>query len=122
MRYNWPGNIRELQNFIERSVILTRDAELRAPIAELINRVTAGGVVRTLNDAQRALIISTLRETNWVVGGRNGAAARLGLARTTLVTKMRKLGISTEAPKPGTGASNWHLDRASACLAVPASV
>jgi formate hydrogenlyase transcriptional activator len=122
MRYDWPGNIRELQNFIERSVILTRDAELRAPIAELINRVTADGVVRTLNDAHRALIIKTLRQTNSVVGGPNGAAAKLGLARTTLITKMRKLGISTGPAKPGTGASNWHRDRASACLAVTASV
>jgi len=96
MRHDWPGNVRELQNFIERSAILTRDAELRAPIAELTNRRTSdGGVVRTFADAHRTFIIATLRETNWVVGGRNGAAARLGLARTTLITKMRKLGIST---------------------------
>jgi formate hydrogenlyase transcriptional activator len=94
--YDWPGNIRELQNFIERSVILTRGAELRAPVAELLNRrlSTPGG--RTLADAERAHIISALRETNWAVGGRHGAAARLGLIRTTLIAKMRKLGISRE--------------------------
>jgi formate hydrogenlyase transcriptional activator len=94
--YDWPGNIRELQNFIERSVILTRGAELRAPVAELLNRrlSTPGG--RTLADAERAHIISALRETNWAVGGRQGAAARLGLIRTTLIAKMRKLGISRE--------------------------
>jgi formate hydrogenlyase transcriptional activator len=122
MRYDWPGNIRELQNFIERSVILTNGRELRAPIAELTNPETHDGVVRTLNDAHRALIIKTLRETNGVVGGPNGAAARLGLARTTLITKMRKLEISTETPQPGAGASDWHRDRASARLGVPASV
>jgi formate hydrogenlyase transcriptional activator len=117
MKYDWPGNIRELQNFVERSVLLTRDGELRAPIAELTNRITPeGGVVRTFADAHRALIIETLHETNWVVGGRHGAAAKLGVARTTLITKMRKLGISTETRKPG-GASNGHRDRASAGLA-----
>jgi hypothetical protein len=78
-RYNWPGNIRELQNFIERSVVLTRGAELRAPVAELTNRELPGA----LADAEKAHIKATLRETNCVVGGRNGAAARLGLNRTT---------------------------------------
>jgi hypothetical protein len=78
-RYNWPGNIRELQNFIERSVVLTRGTELRAPVAELTNRELPGA----LADAEKAHIKATLRETNCVVGGRNGAAARLGLNRTT---------------------------------------
>jgi transcriptional regulator with GAF, ATPase, and Fis domain len=100
MRHDWPGNIRELQNFIERSVILTNGRELRAPIAGLTNPEAHDGVVRTLNDAHRALIIKTLRETNWVVGGPNGAAARLGLKRTTLITKMRRLGIPTGPAKP----------------------
>src|SRR6202795_2350554 len=94
MNHDWPGNIRELQNFIERSVILTNGRQLRAPIAELTNLEARDGVVRTLNDAHRALIIKTLRETNWVVGGPSGAAAKLGLKRTTLVTTMRGLGIS----------------------------
>jgi formate hydrogenlyase transcriptional activator len=100
LRYDWPGNIRELQNFIERSVILTNGRELRAPIEELNIRETQDGVVRTLNDAHRALIMKILRETNGVVGGPSGAAAKLGLKRTTLITKMRRLGISTGPDKP----------------------
>ena len=94
--YCWPGNIRELQNFIERSVILTKAAELQARVAELVDKRLPIPGVRTLADAERAHIISTLRKTNWAVGGRNGAAARLGLVRTTLIAKMRKLGISRD--------------------------
>jgi DNA-binding NtrC family response regulator len=122
MRYDWPGNIRELQNFIERSVILTNGRELRAPIAELTNHETRDGVVRTLDDAHRALIIKILRETNWVVGGPNGAAAKLGLKRPTLVTKMRRLGISTGPAKPVRGASVYDWDPSPESLAVPASI
>jgi formate hydrogenlyase transcriptional activator len=96
IEYDWPGNIRELQNFIERSVILTRGAELQAPVRELVNKRLPIPSVRTLADAERAHIIATLRKTNWAVGGRNGAATRLGLVRTTLIAKMRKLGISRE--------------------------
>src|SRR5580693_3112643 len=81
-RHNWPGNIRELQNFVERSVILTRGTELRAPVAELTSQKLPDTGVHTLADAERAHIIATLRETNWLVGGRNGAAVRLGLNRT----------------------------------------
>jgi formate hydrogenlyase transcriptional activator len=92
--HNWPGNIRELQNFIERSVILTKVAALQAPIAEL--KRSEAHEVRTLEDANRAHIKATLRDTSWVVGGPNGAAARLGMHRTTLISKMRKLGISRE--------------------------
>jgi transcriptional regulator with GAF, ATPase, and Fis domain len=94
--YHWPGNIRELQNFIERSVVLTKGAELQAPVAELVSRRGAVPGTATLADAERAHIISALRETNWIVGGRKGAAARLGVFRTTLIAKMRKLGISRE--------------------------
>src|SRR5262249_48294052 len=93
---HWPGNVRELQNFIERAVVLTRGPELQAPVTELRNGPVAAPGVRTLADAERAHILSALRETNWTVGGRNGAAARLGLFRTTLIAKMRKLGISRE--------------------------
>jgi formate hydrogenlyase transcriptional activator len=93
VRYNWPGNIRELQNFIERSVVLTRGTELQALVAELTNGETPDSGAHTLADAERAHIIATLRQTDWVVGGRNGAAAKLGLNRTTLIAKMRKLGI-----------------------------
>jgi formate hydrogenlyase transcriptional activator len=122
MKYDWPGNIRELQNFIERSLILTKGRELQAPIAELSYQEARDGVVRTLNDAHRALIIKTLRQTNWVVGGPNGAAARLGLKRTTLITKMQRLGISTRPTKPAPGASEWDWDGSLERLAVQASV
>jgi len=98
-RYDWPGNIRELQNVIERSVILTKSVELQAPLAELTNKEMPNGDVCTLADADRAHILATLRKTNWIVGGRNGAAARLGLNRTTLIAKMRKLRISREAAR-----------------------
>src|SRR5262245_46639983 len=106
--YHWPGNIRELQNFIERSVVLTKGTELQAPVAELVNTRGAIPGARTLVDAERAHIISVLRDTNWVVGGRNGAAARLGLFRTTLIAKMRKLGIAREtAVNSGQCATTW---------------
>jgi formate hydrogenlyase transcriptional activator len=101
--YNWPGNIRELQNFVERSVVLTKGAALEAPVAELLTKRPATIGVRTLADAERAHIISTLRETNWVVGGSNGAAARLGVLRTTLIAKMQKLGISRRGAEPWSG-------------------
>jgi formate hydrogenlyase transcriptional activator len=119
MSYDWPGNIRELQNFIERSVILTNGRELRAPIEELTNQETHDGVVRTLNDAHRALIVKTLRQTNWVVGGPIGAAAKLGVKRTTLITKMRRLGISTGRDKPVRGSSDCDWDRSPGSLAAP---
>jgi formate hydrogenlyase transcriptional activator len=104
VKHNWPGNIRELQNFIERSVIMTSGSELGAPVAELVDRRQSIPGVSTLADAERAHIISALRETNWVVGGRDGAAARLGLFRTTLVAKMQKLGISRDS------AARWSRD------------
>ena len=94
--YNWPGNIRELQNFIERSVIMTTGPELRSPVTDLTNDPLPDGIGRTLADADKAHIIATLRQTNWVVGGRNGAASVLGLKRTTLIAKMRRLGLSME--------------------------
>ena len=103
MQYDWPGNIRELQNFIERAVILSPGEELQAPLSELqmphssslpdraprseSSRATA------LEDVEREHIIATLRETQWVLGGDSGAAARLGVPRTTLIYKMRRLGI-----------------------------
>src|SRR5207247_5523483 len=75
--YDWPGNVRELQNFLERSVILRKGSELRAPIDELTNGRVPIPSSRTLADADRAHIVFALRGTNWVVGGPNGAAARL---------------------------------------------
>jgi formate hydrogenlyase transcriptional activator len=94
-RHHWAGNIRELQNFIERSVIMTTGAVLHPPLQELrtLSREAETPPV-SLVEAQRAHIAKALSETNWVVGGRDGAAARLGLARTTLISRMRKLDIS----------------------------
>jgi formate hydrogenlyase transcriptional activator len=95
-RQDWPGNIRELQNFVERAVIMTTGPVLHPPIVELAKREVRSVPPRTLADAERAHIIAILREANWVVGGRNGAAARLGLPRTTLIARMQRLGISRE--------------------------
>jgi len=94
--HHWPGNIRELQNFVERSVIMMRGKVLSPRINELklLMQETASTLPQTLSDAERAHIIGILKETNWVVGGRDGAAARLGLPRTTLISRMQKLGIS----------------------------
>src|SRR6266481_2288614 len=94
--HHWPGNIRELQNFVERSVIMTRGNVLSPRINELkmLMQETASAPTQTLSDAERAHILGILRETNWVVGGNDGAAARLGLPRTTLISRMQKLGIS----------------------------
>jgi len=95
MRNSWPGNIRELQNFIERAVILSPGRVLRAPLGELERAPTAGlAVCSTLEETERNHILKVLGETNGVVGGRNGAAKRLGLKRTTLIYKMQKLGIA----------------------------
>jgi len=97
LRYDWPGNVRELQNFLERAVILSPDSVLRAPIAELapFDQVPqAPPAVNVLEQIEREQIVRALDQSNWVVGGRNGAAARLGLKRTSLVYRMQKLGIS----------------------------
>jgi len=93
--YEWPGNIRELQNFIERSVILSSGAVLRPPLAELKRcpEVQSMGAI-TLEEAERDHIRKTLEQTRWVVAGPNGAAARLGIKRSTLYFRMQKLGIS----------------------------
>jgi len=93
--YSWPGNVRELQNFIERSVILSMGGELRAPLAELKRSLEAESLgAITLEEAERDHIRKTLEYTKWVVAGPNGAAARLGMKRSTLYFRMQKLGIS----------------------------
>jgi formate hydrogenlyase transcriptional activator len=98
-RYPWPGNVRELQNFIERAVILTTGPILHAPLEDLkISADTQPEPVVTLRQAESSHILKILRETNWVLGGPRGAAIRLGLKRTTLVSKMRKLGLTRPAP------------------------
>jgi formate hydrogenlyase transcriptional activator len=95
MRYPWPGNIRELENFIERAVILSRGSALEIHIAELKTPVEAVAPDSlTLEAAEREHILRALAETKWVIGGPRGAAARLGLKRTTLQSRMQKLGIS----------------------------
>jgi len=93
--YQWPGNIRELQNFIARSVILTSGSVLYPPLASLKSAPEAEFLEAiTLEDAEREHILKALEHTGWVVAGRNGAAARLGIKRSTLYFKMQKLGIS----------------------------
>jgi formate hydrogenlyase transcriptional activator len=95
MSYPWPGNIRELQNFIERSVILTTGNVLESPLASLRNAAEAQSLGPiTMEDAERDHIRKTLEQTRWVVSGPNGAAARLGIKRSTLYFRMQKLGIS----------------------------
>ena len=94
--HDWPGNIRELQNCIERAVLFSPGSVLRLPL-ELKRSVTqrSEGAAQTLAEADREHIVETLNQTNWLIGGRDGAANRLGLPRTTLIYKMRKLGIET---------------------------
>jgi formate hydrogenlyase transcriptional activator len=93
--HQWPGNVRELQNFIERSVVLTSGNILHPPLASLKNGVEAESLEAiTLEDAERDHIRKTLEQTRWVVAGPKGAAARLGIKRSTLYFRMQKLGIS----------------------------
>jgi formate hydrogenlyase transcriptional activator len=95
-RYSWPGNIRELQNLMERAALLSTGPSLRVPLAEILTdsglNPASGG--NALEKTKREQIVRALRESNWVVGGARGAAARLGLKRTSLAYKMQKLGIS----------------------------
>jgi formate hydrogenlyase transcriptional activator len=92
--YDWPGNIRELQNLIERAVILSDDGVLPNPLLPAGGqRVNVFPIGTTLIDSERALILRTLEAVGWVIGGRDGAATRLGLKRTTLIYKMQRHGI-----------------------------
>ena len=99
--YQWPGNIRELQNFIERSVILSPGNTLRPPMSSLkIGAMTESQEAVTLEQAERDHIRKILEQTGWVVAGPNGAAARLGIKRSTLYFRMQKLGISRSHRDP----------------------
>ena len=103
--HDWPGNIRELQNFIERALVFSPGSVLRLPLADLkrMTKPPSTGAPRTLAEAERDLILGVLKETDGKVGGQSGAATRLGLPRTTLSYKMRKLGIETcrsRRPRP----------------------
>jgi formate hydrogenlyase transcriptional activator len=94
-RYRWPGNVRELENLIERAVILSPAQVLRVPLAELKNtRDGAATEFATLAEADREHILRALEESDWVLGGPEGAAARLGMKRTTLQSRMQKLRIA----------------------------
>lgn len=105
--HDWPGNIRELQNLIERAVVFSRGSVLHLPL-DLMKQAVAPAqssenAARTLADADREHILETLNQTDWMIGGQGGAANRLGLPRTTLIYKMRKLGIETRRslrPRP----------------------
>src|SRR5579859_6322935 len=109
--YSWPGNIRELQNLVERSVILSRDGVLPNPLHKnqtefvipSLHRARTFDSSLALDDSDRALIMETLEQAGWIVGGPRGAAWKLGLKRTTLLAKMKRLGISRPIPQEGTG-------------------
>jgi len=108
--YLWPGNIRELQNLVERAVILSRDGVLPNPLHKKqtehmipsLHRARTFHSSMTLEDSDRVLILETLEQSGWIVGGPRGAAAKLGLKRTTLLAKMRRFGISRPIPQEGT--------------------
>jgi formate hydrogenlyase transcriptional activator len=108
--YSWPGNIRELQNMVERAVILSGDGVLAnplpkprtGPIVLSLQRTQVAPSSAPWEDSDRALILETLEEAGWVVGGPRGAATKLGLKRTTLLAKMRRLGISRPLPQERT--------------------
>jgi formate hydrogenlyase transcriptional activator len=101
VRYGWPGNVRELQNFIERAVILSPVSVLRAPTSELESFQTPAKLNVPMNglaEVERDHILHALEASDWVIGGRNGAAERLGMKRTSLVYRMKKLRIKRPAP------------------------
>ena len=107
--YDWPGNIRELQNLIERAVILSPGPVLRVPLRDLHHRTITVSQTRqyqTLEETERSHILQTLKQTRWVLGGPNGAAARLGINRSTLQFRMKKLGIVRPGREDDTGAAS----------------
>jgi formate hydrogenlyase transcriptional activator len=121
--HSWPGNIRELQNLVERAVILSRDGVLPNPLqkkqTELmiprLHRTRSFHPRMTWEDRDSALILETLEQAGWIVGGPRGAAAKLGLKRTTLLAKMRRLGISRPILQVGTGVPGIAQEDAQIC-------
>jgi transcriptional regulator with GAF, ATPase, and Fis domain len=121
--YSWPGNIRELQNMVERSVILSRDGVLQNPLhktqTELmiptVHRTRTYYSSKTFEDSDRALILETLQQTGWIIGGPHGAATKLGLKRTTLIAKMRRLSIFRPIPQEGTDVFGGDIESSQAC-------
>jgi formate hydrogenlyase transcriptional activator len=93
-RYHWPGNVRELEHLVERGVILSRGSTLEIPLNELNRPRTDLQPAITLEEAEREHIYQALQDANWMVGGPSGAAARLGIKRTTLQSMMSRLGIA----------------------------
>ena len=96
-RYPWPGNVRELQHLVERSVVISKGPVLEAPIGELQHSITrrlSARKHRTLEEVERESILDALNNSDWVIGGPHGAAAKLGIKRTTLASRMEKLGIT----------------------------
>jgi len=119
--YSWPGNVRELQNLVERAAILCHDGVLPNPLAMLDAKHLAAipsvsipigphATPGTFTDSQRAIILQALHGTGWAIGGPHGAAARLGLKRTTLLSKMKKLGISRPPARSGGGTVNQNCE------------
>jgi formate hydrogenlyase transcriptional activator len=116
LSYDWPGNLRELQNFIERGVILSKSPVFRPDLDPIRpQRARLPGSKQTLDETTRNHILQTLDEVKWVLGGRHGAATRLGIPRTTLISKMRRLGIeSRRGATRGKGPTSWETLTAAA--------
>jgi len=114
--YQWPGNIRELENVIERAVILSPGSILRVPIRDLHTRIAPGNNHernQTLEEVERTHILTTLKETRWILSGPRGAATRLGLNRATLYFRMKKLGIVRPGTEPSSDEANSGTGRVS---------
>ena len=101
--YSWPGNIRELQNLVERAVILSNHGVLHNPLHKAEVRPIMSFSDK-LRDSERALLVEALESVGWVIAGSHGAAAKMGLARTTLLSKMKRLGVSK---RERFGISQW---------------
>jgi formate hydrogenlyase transcriptional activator len=109
--YDWPGNVRELQNLIERAVIMSNGGVLPNPLPPAGARNVVSAPATTLRESELALILNTLESVGWVIGGPKGAAAKLGLNRTTLINMMKRLGISRPPQNDTGGTAGTNGDR-----------